>query len=87
MSDTKKTIVFGADWCADCRRVKIMFDRLGVQYTYVDLVEDEAAIQVAQEISGSTKIPVIVYTDRSFQVEPSNADIKAKVAELDLGGE
>lgn len=63
-----------------------MFDRLGVQYTYVDLVKDAAAIQVAQEISGSTKIPVIVYSDHSFQVEPSNADIKTKVTELNLGG-
>ncbi len=62
-----------------------MFDRLGVPYTYIDLVQDEAAVEVAKDISGRTNIPVIVYPDQSFQVEPSNADITAKVSELGLG--
>lgn len=77
--------MFGADWCGDCRRAKLMFDRLGVPYTYIDLVKDEAAVEVAKDISGRTNIPVIVYPDQSFQVEPSNADITAKVTELGLG--
>lgn len=85
MTENKKTIMFGADWCSDCRRAKKVFETLGVDYTYVDLVEDESAIQVAQEIAGRKNIPVIVYPDQTFQVEPSNADIKAKVAELALG--
>lgn len=80
----EQIIVFGADWCADCRRAKLMFESLGVKYKYVDLVKDEAAVGVAQDISGRTNIPVIVYPDGSYQVEPSNADIKTKVHDLDL---
>lgn len=84
MDTNTQTIMFGADWCGDCIRAKSVFDKLGVAYTYVDLVEDEASAKVAQDISGRTQIPVIVYPDQSFQVEPSNSDITAKVEELGL---
>ncbi len=82
MSD--ETIIFGADWCADCRRAKLIFDRAGAPYRYIDLVSDPAATQVAQDISGRTNIPVILYPDRSHQVEPSNADMLRKIDELSL---
>lgn len=80
-----QTIIFGADWCGDCRRAKLIFDRAGAPYTYVDLVQDPAAIEVAQDISGRKNIPVILYADGSHQVEPSNADVQHKLEELGLG--
>ncbi|WP_336991126.1 glutaredoxin domain-containing protein [Leucobacter sp. VD1] len=80
-----ETIIFGADWCGDCRRAKLIFDRAGAPYRYVDLVQDPASVEVARDISGRTNIPVIVYPDRSHQVEPSNADMLRKIAELALG--
>jgi len=80
-----ETIIFGADWCGDCRRAKLIFDRAGARYRYVDLVQDPAAADVARDISGRTSIPVILYPDRSHQVEPSNADMLRKIDELGLG--
>ena len=82
MNKHTQITMFGADWCRDCRRAKAMFEHHGVAYTYVDLVKDEAAVGVAHDISGRTNIPVIVYPDESYQVEPSNADITAKLTEL-----
>lgn len=76
--------MFGADWCRDCVRTKKQLDNLGVEYTYVDLVADPAAADVARDISGRTNIPVVLYPDASFQVEPSNADVEAKLRELNL---
>ncbi|QYM77431.1 glutaredoxin domain-containing protein [Leucobacter luti] len=76
--------MFGADWCGDCRRAKIVLDRAGVEYRYVDLVQDPAAADVAKDISGRTNIPVILFPDRSHQVEPSNADLQRKIDELGL---
>lgn len=84
MSDT---IIFGADWCRDCRRAKLVFDRAGASYRYVDLVEDPDAARVAHDISGRTNIPVLLYSDGSHQVEPSNADMLRKIEELGLSGE
>lgn len=76
--------MFGADWCGDCRRTKKQLDELGVEYTYIDLVEDPSAADAAKEISGRTNIPVVVYPDASHHVEPSNADVEAKLRELSL---
>ncbi len=76
--------MFGADWCRDCIRTKNQLDELGVAYTYVDLVAAPSAADVARDISGRTNIPVVVYPDASFQVEPSNADVESKLRELDL---
>jgi glutaredoxin-like protein len=76
--------MFGADWCRDCVRTKTQLDSLGVSYTYVDLMTDPAAADVAREISGRTSIPVVVYPDSSHHVEPSNADVEAKLRELAL---
>ncbi len=49
--------MFGADWCRDCIRTKKQLDELGIEYTYIDLVADPAAADVAKEISGRTNIP------------------------------
>ncbi|SDG42404.1 glutaredoxin family protein [Microbacterium pygmaeum] len=76
--------VFGADWCRDCVRTKRQLDQLGIEFEYIDLVADPAAADVAREISGRTNIPVVVYPDSSHHVEPSNADVEAKLRELAL---
>ncbi len=83
-TSTETITMFGADWCRDCIRTKKQLDELGVEYTYVDLVADPSAADVARDISGRTNIPVVLYPDASFQVEPSNADVESKLRELDL---
>ena len=47
-------------------------------------VNQPAAADVAKEISGRMNIPVVVYPDASHHVEPSNADVEAKLRELSL---
>lgn len=76
--------MFGAQWCSDCRRTKKQLDELGIAYEYIDLEADPAAADVAREISGRTQIPVVVYPDTTHHVEPSNADVEAKLRELSL---
>jgi mycoredoxin len=76
--------VYGAEWCGDCRRTKRQLDELAVAYEYVDLEAEPAAADEALRISGRTNIPVVVYPDGTHQVEPSNADVEAKLRELSL---
>ncbi|MGO2659690.1 glutaredoxin family protein [Mycetocola reblochoni] len=76
--------LYGADWCRDCLRSKALLDGLGVAYEYVDLVADESAASRAQAISGRTNIPVVVFPDDTHQVEPSDRELSAKLAELGL---
>ncbi|GAA1978678.1 glutaredoxin family protein [Microbacterium pumilum] len=84
MTSPSTITMFGADWCRDCVRTKRQLDGLGIQYTYVDLMQDPDAADVAREISGRTSIPVVVYPDSSHHVEPSNADVEAKLRDLAL---
>lgn len=53
-------------------------------YEYVDLVADPRAADRAQQISGRTNIPVVVFPDGRHQVEPSDRDLQAKLAGLGL---
>ena len=74
--------MFGAEWCRDCRRSKKLLDELGVDYDYVDLESVADGADRAKAISGRTQIPVIVFADNSHLVEPSDADVRAKLTAL-----
>ncbi len=73
---------YGAGWCSDCRRSKALLDSLGVAYVYNDVEHDPVATDEAKALSGGTHIPVINFPDGAVQVEPSDADLTAKLVEL-----
>ena len=75
----EKITMYGADWCSDCRRSKALLDAEGVDYDYVDVEQSAEAADAAKAISGRTSIPVIAFPDGSFQVEPSDAELLAKL--------
>jgi len=79
MSEQKNIVMFGADWCGDCRRAKSVLNREGVDYEWVDTEAVDDAADRAKAISGRTNIPVIVFPDGSHLVEPSNAELLAKL--------
>jgi mycoredoxin len=76
--------LYGADWCGDCRRSKTLLDRLGVDYSYLEVDKDDALRDEAVGIAGRQSIPVLVFPDGSFAVEPSDPDLRIKVEELGL---
>jgi mycoredoxin len=80
-ADTRLTM-FGAEWCRDCRRSKKLLDGLGVEYDYVDLESVADGADRARAISGRTQIPVLVFADDTHLVEPSDADVRAKLTAL-----
>ena len=83
VSDTESGITFfGASWCGDCRRSKALLESLEVEYAYRDVEHDAAATERARELSGGTHIPVIRFPDGAVQVEPSDAELSAKLVEL-----
>ncbi|GLI27663.1 NrdH-redoxin [Agromyces rhizosphaerae] len=74
--------MYGAEWCGDCRRSKALLDRLDVDYDYVDLEEEFDGAERAKAISGRTQIPVVVFPDGTHVVEPTDAELAAKLDEL-----
>ncbi|MCA5893742.1 glutaredoxin family protein [Isoptericola sp. NEAU-Y5] len=75
--------MYGATWCGDCRRAKRVLDTRGVEYVNVDLVADPLRADDAEAISGRKNIPVVVFPDGDVFVEPTDAELTAK---LDAAG-
>ncbi|KZE93569.1 MULTISPECIES: glutaredoxin domain-containing protein [unclassified Agromyces] len=75
--------MYGADWCGDCRRSKALLDRRGVDYEYVDLEVVVEGAARAKAISGRTNIPVVVFPDGTHFTEPSDAELAAKLDEVE----
>jgi len=72
--------VYGAPWCPDCRRSKQFLGEQSIPYLWVDIDEDEEGRNRVQALNdGKQIIPTIVFQDGSILVEPSNADLAAKL--------
>ncbi len=64
-------VIYGASWCPDARRARRFFDDQGVNYTWIDIDEDNEASNFVRETNGGQiVIPVIVFPDKSILVEP-----------------
>ena len=79
LETTTRPLMFGADWCGDCRRSKALLDASGVEYDYVDVEAVREGADRAFAISGRTNIPVILFPDGTHLVEPSDAELSAKL--------
>ena len=72
--------VYGAPWCPDCRRSKQFLGEQRIPYLWVDIDEDEEGRNRVQALNdGKQIIPTIFFQDGSILVEPSNADLAAKL--------
>ena len=83
-TSTAAVTYYGADWCSDCVRSKKFLDGASVEYVERN-VEDSAELAAeAEAIAGRKNIPVIVFADGEFLVEPSNADLESALAARSL---
>ena len=72
--------MYGTGWCSDCKRAKQLFGEQRVHYDFVDVDADPAGRAVVQSHNGGKDIiPTIVFDDGSVLVEPSNAELAAKL--------
>ena len=75
-----KITVYGAPWCPDCRRAKQFLGEQRVAYNWVDIDQDEQGREYVQQMNeGKQIIPTIVFQDDSILVEPTNAELAAKL--------
>ena len=73
-------VMYGADWCGDCRRSKTYLESTGIPFTYIDLEERPDQMQeVVARNDGMRSIPVIVFDDGSHLTEPSNQQLAEKL--------
>ena len=75
-----KITVYGAPWCPDCKQSKQFLGEQRVRFNWVDIDEDEDGRKRVQELNdGKQIIPTIIFEDGSILVEPSNAELAAKL--------
>ncbi len=72
--------LYGAHWCPDCRRCKQFLGEHQIPYQLIDIEQDpEAERFVLAKNQGKRLIPMIVFPDDSFLVDPSNAELATKL--------
>jgi thioredoxin reductase (NADPH) len=73
-------IVYGALWCGDCKRAKKFLGEHRIHYTWVDIEQNPDGLALVEQLNqGKRIIPTIVFADGSTLVEPSNAELAAKL--------
>ena len=72
--------VYGAPWCPDCRRSKAFLSEQRVPYRWVDIDADVDGRRYVEELQhGGRTIPTVAFPDGSHLLEPSNAELAAKL--------
>ena len=62
-----KIKVFGADWCSDCVTAKRFLDLKGVEFEYIDITDNQQAIDLVEKINnGRRVIPTLMVDGVSF---------------------
>ncbi len=75
-----EVVVFGAEWCPDCRRAKQFLAHWGVPFRWRDVETDEEARRYVLQVTGGRLIiPVILFAEGDYLVEPSNRELAARL--------
>jgi glutaredoxin-like protein len=83
MEDHSDLTVYGATWCSDCKRAKKFLGEQRVHYHWVDVENDPEGLALVERVNnGKHIIPTIVFDDGSALVEPSNAELAAKLPDV-----
>jgi mycoredoxin len=73
-------VVYGTAWCGDCRRAKKLLERRGIENAWVDVEEQKGAKEEMLRLNGGDRrVPTLLFPDGSVLVEPSNAELGAKL--------
>lgn len=71
-----RVIMYGADWCPDCRRAKRFLNDNHIRFQYIDVDELEWATQLVESINnGKRIIPTILINDTLYS-NPDNPTLR-----------
>jgi mycoredoxin len=80
MSEIFKIILYGTSWCGGSRRCRLLLDRYGIPYQWVDIDQDDQAGKLVESLNrGYRSVPTIVWPDGSKLTEPSEEELAKKL--------
>jgi mycoredoxin len=69
----EKIIIYGTEWCGDCRRARRFFDQHDIPYLWINIDRNQEAERFVLATNGGMRsVPTIVFPDQSILVEPSS---------------
>jgi len=72
-----KIMVYGADWCPDCRRAKSFLKDNAIEFYFIDVdLEKEATRRVEEINNGKRIIPTIIINKKSY-TNPDNIELSS----------
>ena len=75
--------MYTTQWCGFCKRLKAQLGRAGVEITEVDIERDPAAAEFVMSVNGGNQtVPTMLFADGSTMVNPSAAQVQARLTEL-----
>jgi mycoredoxin len=75
--------MYTTPWCGYCHRLRSQLDREGIVYDVVDIEQVPSAADIVMSANnGNQTVPTLVYGDGTAHTNPSLAQVKAKLAEL-----
>lgn len=76
-SPSDDIIMYGADWCPDCRRAKSFLQSYNIEYDYRDIELDEAAVKRVEAVNkGKRIIPTVEVLGKTY-TNPDNVKLSA----------
>lgn len=78
--------MYTTTWCGFCRRLKSQLAREGIEVTEIDIEQDLAAADYVMSVNGGNQtVPTVVLPDGTALINPSAAQVRARLGELALG--
>ena len=68
-------LLYGADWCPDCRRAKAYLKENNIEYTFIDVDLDEKATAKVEAINNGKRIIPTIVIDNKTYTNPDNVKL------------
>lgn len=83
---SEPVVMYTTSWCGFCRNLKKQLNRAGIEVTEIDIEHDAAAAEYVMSVNGGNQtVPTIVFPDGTTLVNPSAAEVRARLAAVTAG--
>ncbi len=75
-------IMYSTPWCGYCHRLKAQLERERIEFTLVNIGQDEVAAEFVMSVNGGNQtVPTVRFPDGTTLTNPTIAAVKARLAE------
>jgi mycoredoxin len=83
MDAPSSVVMYTTAWCVDCWRAKQVMDSMKVEYTEIDISNDDEATELVMRLNrGNRSVPTLIFPDGSVMTEPRTSALVAKLQSM-----